>query len=317
MHFLITGGAGFIGCHLTRRLLSQGHTAVLLDALTPPADYKLENLAALRRLPGFSFLPGDVRDPSSCKAGAKGADGVFHLAALAGVRASLGEPERYEDVNIRGTAALLSALARETPLPVVFASSSSVYGDSENVETALPRPLSPYASTKLTGEHLLCLYSASHKVGAMALRLFSVYGPGMRPDLAMRKFAAALCAKEPIELYGNCKRDYTHVSDVVSALCTAMEFARQNPRFQVFNAGRGCAVETKALLALLEKHLGPAVAVRDLGPQKGDARSTCANIEKARRMLGYSPRVDIQRGAYDFVRWFCPRRAGGPEGLSR
>jgi len=302
LHFLVTGGGGFIGCHLCRALIWGGNTVTVLDLMTEPAEYKLENIAQLCRYPQVEFLRGSLLDAALCRRAAAGADGVFHLAALAGVPSSVSDPERYYEVNVHGTAALLTAL-RERPVPVVLASSSSVYGTAENVESAFPRPLSPYAHTKYTAEQLLSLYCAFHDAGGAACRLFSVYGPGMRPDLALRRFACCIHSGRPIAVYGRCRRDYTHVSDTVRGLLLAMEKARQGS-FDVYNIGCGSSTDTQALLHLLEAHMGKPARFHLAERRSFDPERTCAHTKKAQEALGFTAQISLEEGVADFVRWF-------------
>lgn len=302
MHFLVTGGAGFVGYHLCKALIFGGNTVTVLDLLTEPVEYKLENIAQLYQLPQLELIQGSIRDEALCRQAAAAADGVFHLAALAGVQPSVTEPERYYDTNVRGTATLLAAL-HERPVPVVLASSSSVYGTAENVESAFPQPLSPYACTKRTAEQLLSMYCASHNVGGASCRLFSVYGPGMRPDLALRLFASALYSGDTVTVYGHCSRDYTHVSDSVGGLIQAMEWARMGA-YAAYNIGCGNSTDTVELLHLLAKHMGRPARYRLAEKRDCDPLHTCANTKKAQEALGFTAQMDLDRGVADFVRWF-------------
>ncbi len=310
MRVLVTGGAGFIGMHLCSALIDRGDRVAVMDSLTEGYDpaQKLDNLAYLTSKSRIDFIKGDIRDERACDAALKEADAVCHLAGLAGVRESMERAELYADVNIRGTAVLLSRAARTGVRGVVFASSSSVYGDGAVPfsEDAPPKPISPYGESKRTAEILVSAFGGSWEKGAVSCRLFSVYGKRQRPDLAMRKFATAILRKEEITVYGGCTRDYTHVSDTVDGLIRALDLAAEGGN-GVYNIGRGRGVSTPELIALLEKCLGKTARIRNAPMRAGDAKDTLASIEKAKKELGYCPRTEIEEGVASFVRWLTGR----------
>jgi UDP-glucuronate 4-epimerase len=310
MRVLVTGGAGFIGVHLCSALIDRGDKVRVLDSLTNNYDpaYKLDNLAYLTSKGRIDFIKGDIRDERALNAALKDAEVVIHLAGLAGVRESMQHAKPYWDVNVRGTAALLARSARTEVRGVVFASSSSVYGNGALPfsEDAILLPISPYGESKRTAEALVSAFGWSQKRGAVSCRLFSVYGPRQRPDLALRKFATAILRKEEITVFGDCTRDYTHVSDTVDGLIRAADLAAEGGR-GVYNIGRGRSVSTLELIALLERCVGRTARVKKTPMQEGDAKHTLACIEKAKKELGYCPRTEIEEGVASFVRWLTGR----------
>ncbi len=312
MNVLVTGGAGFIGSHLAERLLRGGDEVAVLDDLDDayaPA-LKLRNLAAVRRAGAAPLIRCDIRDPDAVvRAVAELApDAIVHLAARTGVRPSVERPLLYEEVNVRGTFALLEAARRANVRRFVFASSSSVYGtagERGSVRESDPvnAPISPYAATKIAGENAVHAYAHLHGIAAVCLRFFTVYGPRQRPDLAIHRFAAAIERDEPIPLYGDgtSRRDYTYVGDAVEGIVAALRFARA---FEVFNIGSGRPIELLAMVRALERALGATARISTLPPQAGDVPVTFADIGKARTLLGYEPRTPFDDGIRAFVDWF-------------
>lgn len=311
MKVIVTGGAGFIGSHIVDALLARGDKVLALD--TRPDR---ENLASARQHANFAYSDCDVRDLAQLDAAIEEStqyDAVIHLAALVGVRPSLAHPVHYVDVNVLGTASILEAASRKKIPFFIFASSSSVYGDRRervpfDESDGVSEPISPYAATKRAGE-LLC-YSAHHTTGlsVVCLRLFSVYGPRQRPDLAIHSFVSLLEQGKPLPLFGDGQttRDYTHVTDIVSGTLSALEFlaSRKLPAYEIVNLGTGRPVTLLALADLLIKNCGAENAAVDMLPaQDGDVQQTYASIDKAARLFGYKPKMDIAAGIEDFVKW--------------
>ncbi|SPE62671.1 conserved hypothetical protein [Verrucomicrobia bacterium] len=312
MNFLVTGGAGFIGSHVCERLLLCGHGVWALDDLNPFYDPQLKNrnlrdLAALRK--SFTFVPGDITDAgmverllSSVKV-----DQVIHLAARAGVRPSLEAPALCQRVNVEGTVNVLEAARRAGVKKVILASSSSVYGVNAKVPFSESDPvfaaISPYAASKLACEALGHVYHHVYGMDVVMLRFFTVYGPRQRPDLAIHKFARLMRAGEPIPVFGDgsSARDYTYISDILEGVmaCTRAEFG-----FEIFNLGESQTVTLSRLIELLEAALGTKARIDRRPLQPGDVPRTCADVSKARRMLGYHPQVTIEAGIPRFVAWF-------------
>lgn len=318
MHFLVTGGAGFIGSHVAEHLLAAGHEVTVFDDLNPFYDpaIKRATLQVLERSGNgrFRFVQGDLVERASLDALFAGEriDQVIHLAARAGVRPSLQEPALYQRVNVEGTVNLLEAGRMAGVGKFILASSSSVYGVNAKVPFSEDDPIfqaiSPYASSKLACEALGHTYHHVYGLDVVMLRFFTVYGPRQRPDLAIHKFARLIDSGRPVPVFGDgsTARDYTYVDDIVSGVlaCTRRQFG-----FGIYNLGESQTVTLSELIALLEQALGRK-AVLDRQPlQPGDVPITYADISKARRDLGYDPRTKIAEGIPRFVEWF--RRVGG------
>ena len=312
MNFLVTGGAGFIGSHLCERLLKAGHTVVAIDDLNSFYDpaIKQQNLRSLQTLAKpFTFVHADITDRGTVEEvfGDCAFDQVIHLAARAGVRPSLAEPALYQRVNVEGTVNLLEAARARKIKKVTIASSSSVYGVNAKVpfseDDPIFSPISPYAASKLACEALGHVYHHVYGMDIVMLRFFTVYGPGQRPDLAIHKFARLITAGKPIPLFGDgsTARDYTYISDTLDGIMavTEKEFG-----YQIFNLGESQTVRLSYLVELLEKSLGQRAIIDRHPSQPGDVPITYANIDKARRLLGYDPKVKIEEGIPKFVEWF-------------
>jgi UDP-glucuronate 4-epimerase len=314
LNVLVTGGAGFIGSHLTRRLLAQGHRVTVLDDFNDFYDpaRKRENAASLRGLGDCRLVEGDIRDGAQLDRlfAAGRFDAVVHLAARAGVRPSLREPILYEDVNCIGTLQLLEAARRHGPKIFLFGSSSSVYGINEKVpfseDDEVNQPISPYATTKRTGE-LLC-YNYHHLYGfrVACLRFFTVYGPAQRPEMAIHKFTDLLWAGKTVPLYGDgsSRRDYTYVDDIVDGLVATLDLA---PAFEILNLGGAETTSLHDLVHWLAAELAVEPQIEYLPSQPGDVPITYADVSKAARLLGYSPKVPIREGLRRFVSWYRER----------
>jgi UDP-glucuronate 4-epimerase len=312
MNFLVTGGAGFIGSHLCERLLQTGHTVVAVDDLNSfysPA-IKQQNLRSLQALARpFTFVHADITDRQALTEifGDSQFDQVIHLAARAGVRPSLAEPALYQRVNVEGTVNVLEAARARNVRKITIASSSSVYGVNAKVPFAeddpIFSPISPYAASKLACEALGHVYHHIYGMDIVMLRFFTVYGPRQRPDLAIHKFAHLIAAGKPIPLFGDgsTARDYTYVSDTLDGIMAATE---KEFGYEIFNLGESQTVRLSYLVELLEKSLGQRAIIDRHPAQPGDVPITFANIDKARRMLGYQPKVKIEEGIPRFVEWF-------------
>ena len=310
MNILVTGGAGFIGSHLCRRLLSDGHAVTLIDDFNDYYDpaIKRANVAAMGG--AAKVVEGDIRDRGQIQQlFAEGKfETVIHIAARAGVRPSVKDPQLYIDTNITGTHHLLEASRQNAVKRFVFASSSSVYGLSKTVpfseDLALPQTLSPYAATKLAGEHLCGNYSYLFGLRAVCLRFFTVYGPGQRPDLAIHKFTDAIHKGLAIPQYGDgtTRRDYTYIDDIVQGVMGALKY--EGPLFDIFNLGENQTITLAELIREIEKGLGKKAVIERLPEQQGDMPLTSADITKARALLGYNPQTKIAEGIPKFIAWY-------------
>lgn len=314
---LVTGGAGFIGSHVIDSLLTRGERVVCVDNFDPFYDpaIKRANLRAIATHPNFTLIETDIRDGARMRmlCDEHHVDRIFHAAARAGVRPSLKDPLLYEDVNVRGTIAVLEA-ARQRPIKTfVFASSSSVYGGVHTVpfsETApLSRPISPYAATKLAGELICYTYHHLYGIPITCLRFFTVYGPRQRPEMAIYQFVRLIEAGQPVPVFGDgsSRRDFTYIDDVVQGILSALETPFP---FEVFNLGESDTIALKDLIGLIEQCLGKKARIDTLPPQPGDMPITYADITKARRLLGYRPGTQIKQGLQRFAEWFRSVRRG-------
>lgn len=313
MKALVTGGAGFIGSTLSEHLLAQGATVRGLDAFTDfyPRPLKERNLENLRGRPGYEFVEGDLR-AVDLDAVLDGVTHVFHLAAQAGVRRSWGkEFEVYTGLNVDSTQRLLEACVNKPIERLVYASSSSVYGDEVAIpmtETALPQPVSPYGVTKLAAEQLCHLYHVNFGVPAVSLRYFTVYGPRQRPDMGFNRFFTAILDGRPLVQFGDGlqTRDFTFVADAVTA--TAAAAVRGVPG-RVYNIGGGSRVSLREVFDLLARVSGRKVTIDQQGPQKGDMRDTYADTTRARQDLAFAPSVTLEEGLRAMWRWMEATRA--------
>src|SRR6266581_9616077 len=310
MRVLVTGGAGFIGSHLVEKLLASGHEVVILDDFNDfyNPQTKHANIAGLAR--DVTVYHVDLRNSESVRSlfHREKVNAIAHLAARAGVRPSIQQPRLYYDTNVTGTLHLLEA-ARVTGVDrFVFASSSSVYGASKTVpfseDEHLSQTFSPYAATKVAGEFLCSTYSHLYNLRVLALRYFTVYGPRQRPDLAIHQFTRRIYAGQAIDQFGDgsTRRDYTYIGDVIQGTMAALKY--EGPRYDIFNLGESETIQLKELISMLENALGKKAKINRLSEQAGDMPLTCADISKARKLLGYKPTMKFSEGLPRFVKWF-------------
>lgn len=316
MNVLITGGAGFIGSHLVDRRLARGDRVTVLDDFNDfyDPDLKRRNVAPHRGNPRFRLAEGDIRDRSLVFSlfSAEPFDAVVHLAARAGVRPSLSQPVLYEEVNCVGTLHLLEAAVAHGKPRFVFASSSSVYGINSKLpfseEDAIDRPISPYATTKRAGE--LHVYNAHHLHGlpAMCLRLFTVYGPRQRPEMAIARFIRDIEAGRPIPFYGDggSRRDYTYIDDISDGVEASLE---STAGFEIVNLGGASPVTLSGLVAEIEAATGKRARLDRRPEQPGDVPATWAAVEKAAELLNFRARVPLREGIRRSVEWHRSGRA--------
>jgi len=307
---LVTGAAGFIGSTLTDHLLAQGREVVGLDSFDEfyAEESKLRNLEQALANPAFRLVRGDIRDAQRVGKlfDEKTFDAVVHLAGLAGVRPSLERPAVYTDVNVNGTAVMLEQAVRYGTARMVFASSSSVYGEREQGpfrETdPVERPISPYAATKRACELIAHSFHHAHGISVTCARIFTAYGPRQRPDLAIRKFADRMLRGEPIPVFGDgsAVRDFTFVEDLVRGLVAALD---TDLGFSILNFGGGRTVSVLEVVRALESELGVRAKIEFLPRQTGDVSRTWADISAARAALGYAPSTPFEAGIARFALW--------------
>jgi UDP-glucuronate 4-epimerase len=310
---LVTGGAGFIGSHACERLLARGDSVTVLDNFNDFYDpaLKRENLAAI---PGARAVEGDIRDVELVRRlFEEGSfDVLLHLAAMAGVRPSLLDPLHYEDVNVRGTLVLLEELRRRPGTRMVFASSSSVYGASEEApfreDAGLHRPVSPYAATKRAGELLCYTYHHLYDIPTTCLRFFTVYGPRQRPEMAIHKFVRATLQGRAIPFYGDgsSRRDYTYIDDIVDGVLRAID---RCAGYEIYNLGESRTTSLAELVALVGEVCDKEPTLEVLPSQPGDVPLTYADVSKARAELGYEPTTAVREGLERFVAWYRARES--------
>lgn len=303
---LVTGVAGFIGSHLARRLLSEGHQVRGVDCFTDyyPRWIKERNIRSLREHPCFTLLERDLLDFSDQLL--EGVDLIFHQAAQPGVRASWGQEfSIYTRNNILVTQRLLEAARKYNLKRFVFASSSSVYGEANSLpmkEENLPRPVSPYGVSKLAAEHLCTLYYRNFKVPTVSLRYFTVYGPGQRPDMAFYRFIRAACRQDELQIFGTGEqtRDFTFVDDIVEANLAAS--LREEAVGNIYNIGGGSRISINGVISILSRLTGKPLKVNYLPAQAGDPPHTYADTGRAREDLGFIPRVTLYEGLKEQIR---------------
>jgi len=306
---LITGGAGFIGSNLTKKLLADDSCHVTcIDNFDPfyPRERKEKNIRHFLSKNNYTFIEGDIRNPDDLNE-VRDVDVIVHLAAKAGVRDSIKDPFVYQNVNISGTLNLLEFAKHHAVKQFLFASSSSVYGTNQNLpwkEDEHLYPISPYAYTKLANEMLGHVYSHLYGIRFLALRFFTVYGPGQRPDLAICKFFDLILHNQPIPVFGNgaSSRDYTFIEDIVKGIVAAIQYTGSG--FEIFNLGSNSKISLMQLVSAIEEVCGKKANIELLAEQPGDVDQTCADIGKANRLLNYYPSTKLKEGLTAFYKWY-------------
>src|ERR1043166_5528882 len=315
MRTLVTGGAGFIGSPLVERPLPDGHSVAILDDFNDFYEPPIKSAKTSGVAKDVTVHDVDLRDGEKVAKVFRNEkfDAIFHLAARAGVRPSIQQPQLYYDTNVAGAVHLLEAARSNGVGKFIFASSSSVYGAARRVpfseDEHLTQTLSPYAATKIGGEFLCSTYSHLYKIRVVALRYFTVYGARQRPDLAIHQFTRKIHGGEPIDQFGDgtTRRDYTYIDDIIQGTMAALKYS--GPAFDVFNLGESDTIQLKDLIAAIEKTLGKKAKINRLPEQPGDMPLTCADISKARKLLGYDPKTKFEDGLPKFVDWFLKSRA--------
>lgn len=312
MNILLTGGAGFIGSNLCESLLLNfDNTISCIDNFNDKYDpaVKRQNIKDFNTTERYTLYEGDILDNTFLRNVFESApfDLVIHMAAMTGVRASLEDPTTYFNVNVIGTLNILEMMKEYNVENMIFASSSSLYGNNSKIPFSehdnVDYPISPYAASKKAGELLCYTYHHLYNFNISCLRFFTVYGPKQRPDLAIYKFTKALFNDEPINLFGNgfTFRDYTHIEDIIHGINNSIE--RLNG-YNIYNLGESNTISLVELIHLLEKYTGKTAKIKFLPMQAGDVIQTYADIEKAKNQLGYSPKISLENGLNEFVGWY-------------
>jgi len=309
---LVTGFAGFVGSHLTEKLLSEGNTVIGIDEFNSYYDVKIKerNISSFKNNKNFIGNRFDIRDKNKIDTLFKEhkPEVVVHLAARAGVRPSLKEPILYEEVNVLGTLNLLEAAKNNSCTKFVFGSSSSVYGECKNIpfkETELDlKPISPYGVTKLSGEKFCYAYNHLYNLPTICLRFFTVYGPRQRPDLAIYKFTELIEQGKPIPVFGDglFKRDFTYVIEIVDGITASIKYDETS--FEIFNLGESHTTSVLDLIKLIENATGKKAIIEWQPAQAGDVPITYADVSKAEKLLNYNPKTKPEEGIKKFVEWF-------------
>jgi UDP-glucuronate 4-epimerase len=307
MKVLITGVGGFIGSSLAKALLDLGNIVYGIDNFDKyySKEQKLENIKYLNN-PDFTFLHLDILEINKLKVDFS-FDVIIHLAAKAGVRNSIKNPISYFKNNVEGTIKVLDYAVKNNVEKVIFASSSSVYGENKRIpwnEESELLPISPYACSKISCENLGYTYSKLHNIKFISLRFFTVYGPKQRPDLAIHKFVKKISNNEEIEIYGtgDTFRDYTYISDIIEGIIKSIEYEGRG--FEIFNLGNNKTISLLKLISTIEEVLGKNAFMKFLPHQPGDAPKTFADISKSKNLLGYSPKTNLKEGIENFYKWY-------------
>jgi UDP-glucuronate 4-epimerase len=313
-HYLITGGAGFIGSAFIRHLFNTGEkiSITCIDNFDPfySREIKELNISQFKKSSSFSLLNFDLATTTAKQLGGtitEPVDVIVHLAGKAGVRPSILNPLSYQQANVLGLQNLLDFAKERNIRQFVFASSSSVYGVNDHFpwkEDEQLLPISPYAMTKLAGEMLGHVYCKLFGIRFIALRFFTVYGPGQRPDLAIHKFTKTILNGAPISMYGDgsTSRDYTYIDDTLQGILAATKYDQTN--FEIINLGNNYSVSLKELISSVENVVGKKATIERLPEQPGDVPKTFADISKAKRLLGYEPKTKLNEGLEEFYKWF-------------
>lgn len=315
MHVLVTGGAGFIGGHLCRRLLNEGHVVSAVDNFDPYYDRQIkeEGIADLTGRPHFHFYEQDINNTAFLSSVLEGwsLDAIVHLAAKAGVRASIDNPVGCAHSNITGTQSMLEFARQKEVETFILGSSSSVYGNNEKVpfseEDAVHHPISPYAASKRSGELLAHTYHHLYDMTVYCLRFFTVYGPRQRPDLAIHKFARQLLTGQPITMYGDgtSSRDYTYIDDIIDGIVASLHrpSTLKTPEYEIVNLGGSETTELQDLIHGIGDALGIEPTIEQQPMPPGDVKRTYADISKAKALLDYRPDTSIEKGLAKFSNW--------------
>lgn len=313
MNILVTGGAGFIGSHLCERLVENHHQVTCVDNFCDFYDPEIKenNIKKLNLYPNFTLFRVDITDFKMMENvfAKKPFDMVIHLAAMAGVRPSIDNPSLYFAVNITGTVNILELCKKYNVKKIVFASSSSVYGNNEKIPFCesdnVDNPISPYAATKKAGELICHTYHSLYQMSVACLRFFTVYGPRQRPDLAIHKFTNMILEDKVIPVYGDgtTQRDYTYIDDILDGIMKSIDYIFFGVKYQVFNLGESSTISLKKMIETIERNLNKEAKKEILPMQPGDVQRTFADISKSKKILKYNPTTDFETGIQKFLEW--------------
>jgi len=314
MRVLVTGGAGFIGSHVAEALLKRGDEVTIVDNFNSFYDPAIKhgNIEEIRRVGEIRLVEGDLMDEAIRRAALEGVDRVVHLAAWAGVRPSIEMPVRYVRQNLLMPTLLTESMRQAGVRHMVWASSSSVYGDSceppFREDANVMAPVSPYAATKIGGEALAASFAHLYDLNITQLRFFTVYGPRQRPEMAIHKFARLMMQGQPIPRFGDgsTSRDYTYIDDIVAGVLAALD---RVDGYRVYNLGESDRITLSRLISTIAEALGCEPEIQALPTQPGDVTHTNASIDRARTELDYNPQVPIEEGIRRFAAWFRERPA--------
>jgi len=311
-HIIVTGGAGFIGSHVVEYLLKNGYHVTVVDNYDSfyPKEIKQKNLSEVINHPNLIFHEFDIVDANAIDAHFTDTyEAIIHLAAKAGVRPSIENPIAYQQTNVAGTQNLLEFARKKSIQQFVFASSSSVYGINKNIpwqeSDGLLNPISPYASTKISGELLGHVYSHLYNIRFIGLRFFTVFGPRQRPDLAIHAFSKKILNNETIPFFGdgNTKRDYTFIDDIVQGVIGALNYDKTN--YEIINLGNSHAISLAELVSTLETVFEKKAIINKLPEQPGDVPITFSDISKAKNLINYLPTTPLKDGVIRFKEWLA------------
>lgn len=316
--YLITGGAGFIGSSLAKKLLIEGNKVLVIDNFCDFYDVTLkeENVKELNLFVEFSLYRGDIRDLEILNKifRENKIDVVVHLAAMAGVRPSIENPILYQDVNCMGTQNILEIMNKYNVKKGAFASSSSVYGNCEQVpfkeDMIVDYAISPYAATKKSNEVMAHVYHSLYNMNFIMLRFFTVYGPKQRPDLAINKFTRLMIEEEHIPMYGDgsTSRDYTYVDDIVEGIIRSCDYLIENDNvYEVLNLGNSTPISLHEMIDTIGEVLNVNTKIEQHPMQAGDVERTYADITKAQKLIGYNPKVEFKEGVREFCKWYIKK----------
>ena len=317
--YLITGGAGFIGSSISDKLIKQGNKVVTIDNFCDFYNEKIKqnNIKPLIKNNNFKVYKKDIRDRQALNKifDENNIDIVIHLAAMAGVRPSIENPILYQEVNCLGTQNILEEMKVHDVKKLVMASSSSVYGNCKEVpfreDMIVDFAISPYAATKKANEVMTHVYHKLFEFNVMMLRFFTVYGPKQRPDLAINKFTRLMMEDKEIPMFGDgtTSRDYTYIGDIVDGILKSCDYCiNHKDVYEILNIGNSSPISLKQMIETIGKALNKEPKIKQLPMQPGDVNRTFADISKAKRMLGYEPKISFEEGIQNFVEWYKKNR---------